>query len=73
MLQYELQKIIDETTGERKVSSFLARNPNIIRWAVCRTGGHSTYVLREFPFGSRYKADFIVANSYSGVWEVNLI
>lgn len=73
MLQQEFEKILDETRGEGQISSFLARNPNIIRWAVCKTGGHSTYVLKEFPFGSKYKADFVVPMSYSGMWEVNLI
>ncbi|GAT62215.1 Shedu anti-phage system protein SduA domain-containing protein [Paludibacter jiangxiensis] len=73
MLSKELQSILAETKGEGEISSFLAHNPNLIRWAVCRTGGHSTYVLKEFPFGSKYKADFVVPMSYSGAWEVNII
>jgi hypothetical protein len=73
MLQTEIQKIIDEKRGEREIASFLSKNPNIIRWAVCKTGGHSTYVIKEFPLGSNYKVDFIVPMSYSGVWEINLI
>lgn len=73
MLENEITQIINNSTGEREISTFLARNPNIMRWAVCRTGGHTNYVIKEFPFGSRYKADFVVPMSYSGVWEVNLI
>ncbi len=73
MLEREIIDIIKNTTGERSLSDFLSRNPNIIRWAVCRTGGHKNYVIKEFPFGSKYKADYVVPTSYSGVWEVNLI
>ena len=31
------------------------------------------YVLHEFPIGIGYKADFVVAYSYSGTWEVHFI
>lgn len=70
--EQQLLKCIQEG-GERKVSQFLAKNPSILRWAVCRTGGHSTYIVKEFPFGSNFKADFVVAMSYSFAWEVYLI
>jgi hypothetical protein len=73
MLEKRLKRILDGRTGERGVSRFLAKYPEIVRWAFCDTGGHSTYVVREFPFGSRYKADFVVPTSYSGQWEVHLI
>jgi hypothetical protein len=69
----ELKDILSKTEGEREISSFLSKHPELIRWAVCRTGGHTTYVIKEFPFGSHYKADFIVPFSYSGAWEVHLI
>jgi hypothetical protein len=68
-----IDNILGNTTGERDVAKFLADNPVVMRWAVCKTGGHMTYVLKEFPFGSQYKADFVVPMSYSGMWEVNLI
>lgn len=73
MLKQELDSIIKNTSGERKAMDFLSKNPSIIRWAVCRTGGHSTYIVKEFTFGSNFRADFIVAMSYSGVWEIHLI
>jgi hypothetical protein len=73
MLEKQIEEILEKDSGERKVSNFLAKNPQVIRWAVCRTGGHSAYVLKEFPFGSNYKADFVVLTSYSGAWEINLI
>jgi len=59
--------------GERGVSRFLAEHPAIVRWAFCSTGGHSTYVVKQFPFGSHYRADFVVPMSYSGVWNLHMI
>lgn len=65
--------ILEHTTGERDIAKFLTEYPVIVRWSVCKTGGHMTYVLKEFPLGSQYKADFVVPMSYSGMWEVNMI
>jgi hypothetical protein len=72
-LEKELSRILNNTTGERGVSRFLAKHPSIVRWAFCLTGGHRTYVVKEFPFGSHYLADFVVPLSYSGMWEVHMI
>jgi hypothetical protein len=36
-------------------------------------GGHCRYVFREFPLGSTYVADFVLLNSYSGVWEIKFV
>ncbi len=69
----QLQRIINQSTGEREVAQFLALHPEIVRYSVTKTAGHSAYVLKEFPFGSHYKADLVVLTSYSGVWEVHLI
>ncbi len=73
MLRKQLQTILENSSGERKVIKFLARHPDIVRWAFCRTGGHSTYVVKEYPFGSRYHADFVVPMSYSGAWDVHMV
>jgi len=73
MLSERLQRILTKSEGEREIIKFLAKHPEIVRWAFCLTGGHSTYVLKEFPFGSRYRADFVVPMSYSGAWEVHMI
>lgn len=75
MTDYEdqLKAIIANGGGEREVMAFLAKYPFLVRWAVCKTGGHSTYILKEFPFGARFKADFVVAMSYSFAWDVHLI
>lgn len=73
MLEAQMLEALNSSLGERSICKFLGSHPELIRWSVCKTGGHSTYVLKEFPFGSKYKADFAVAMSYSGAWEVHLI
>ena len=73
LLASKLAEIIGDKKGERDVTQFLAENPQILRWAVCRTGGHCTCVVKEFPFGSSFRADFVVVTSYSNNWEVHLI
>lgn len=73
MREDRLKQILNTTNSERDILGLLSTYPEIIRWAVCRTGGHSTYVVKEFPFGSKYRADFVVAMSYSFGWEVNFI
>lgn len=73
MRKEDFEKILNESEGERAAAEFLAKNAEILRWSVCRTGGHSNYVLKEFPFGSRYKADFVVLTAYSGVWDIHFI
>lgn len=62
-----------EESGERAIMSFLAKHPELVYWAFARTDGHASFVLKEFPFGSRYKADFVVLYAYSRVWEIHLI
>ena len=37
------------------------------------TGGHTKYLISEFPFGSNHRADFVLAFSYSGTWELHFI
>lgn len=69
----KLQKIIDAGKGEREICAFLAKYPEILRWAVCRTGGHGAWVIKEFPLGSKYKVDFAVITCYSGKWEIHLL
>ncbi len=68
-----LLRVLENSRGERAVGSFLSKHAEVVRWTFCRTGGHETYVVKEFPFGSRFRADFVVAMSYSGAWEVHMI
>jgi hypothetical protein len=72
-LERQLSKILNSKNGERPVHGFLGKNPKLVWLAICKVGGHSTYVVKEFPFGSRHKADFVVAQSASGHWEIHLI
>ena len=69
----DFRAILDGATGERAVSEFLGRKPHVLYWSLCRIGGHTRFVFREFPLGSSYVADFAVLNSYSGVWEVKFV
>lgn len=69
----EFEALLDGGSGERGLSELLGRKPQLLYWALCRMGGHSRYVFREFPLGNTYVADFAVLNSYSGVWEVKFV
>lgn len=73
MIKDGLSKVIESNSGEHEVTNFLAKHPNIVRWAFSKTGGHSAFVLKEFPFGCNYRADFVVLMSRSGAWEVHMI
>lgn len=53
--------------------AFLAAHPEIVYWGFARTCGHASYVLKEFPFGSNFRADFVVLHAYSGAWEVHFV
>jgi len=72
-LKRKLLHILDSYAGERKVHQFLKQNAAIVFWAFSRMGGHQGFVIAQFPFGSKYVADFVVLFSYSGAWEVHFI
>lgn len=71
--QSALSSMLDCATGERQLLRFFAKHPHAIYWTLCRMGGHCRYAFREFPLGSTYKADFVLLNSYSGVWEIKFV
>lgn len=73
MLIDDLNSALKALDGERDVAAFLRKNPEVVLWAFCKRGGHSMFVLHEFPIGITYKADFVVPFSYSGTWEVFFI
>jgi hypothetical protein len=73
MIEPELREIIENGLGEHAVMNYLAKHPSVVRWAFSKTGGHSAFVLKEFPFGCRYRADFVVLTSRSGAWEIQMI
>jgi hypothetical protein len=69
----EFVAFLNADKGERGISDFIANRPQILYWTFCRAGGHCRFVFREFPLGSQYKTDYVILNSYSGVWEVMFI
>lgn len=64
---------LDDQRGERGISEFIKENPEALYWTFCRVSGHCRFLFREFPLGSQYIADYVILNSYSGVWEVMFI
>jgi Domain of unknown function (DUF4263) len=58
---------------ERSAKAFFKNNPNLVYYKFEKVGGHASYVLSEFPLGSRFKADFVVAVKYSGGWNIHFI
>ncbi len=73
MLANTLQEILNESGGENSAYQFLKKTPALVLWSFVRVGGHSQYLLAEFPIGIRYRADFVILYEYSGGWEVYLI
>lgn len=68
-----LNSLLDTAVNERQLLSFFAKHPHAIYWTLCNQGGHCRYAFKEFPLGSRHVADFVLLNSYSGVWEVKFV
>lgn len=74
MKLYEpLKNAIETDTGERQIHAFLKENPSLVWGLCCNLGGHDDRVISEFKLGTKYRADFIVLHSYSGVWEINFV
>ena len=69
----EFENLLYSLEGEREISSFIKDRPQMLYWSFCRAGGHSRYLFKEFPLGAQYKVDYVILNSYSGVWEVMFI
>jgi hypothetical protein len=69
----DFEEFLDQQKGERGMSSFLEKRPQILYWCLCGTGGHTRFVFREFPIGTQYVADYVVVNSYSGLWQVKFV
>ena len=69
----DFQSFLDAQTGERQVADFIRQKPQVLYWALCGRSGHCRFVFHEFPLGSSFVADFVVLNSYSGVWEVKFV
>jgi hypothetical protein len=65
-----LDEVIETATGEREVHRAL----EWYAWVVMKlvTNDHS-FVVSEFSLGGEYKADFVVADYFSGGWEIHFI
>ncbi|EGQ9137403.1 MULTISPECIES: Shedu anti-phage system protein SduA domain-containing protein [Vibrio harveyi group] len=72
MMYEKLKQAIDEK-GERSAMSGIKSCPSTLFWTTVSSGGHSKFVLYEFPLGSKYRADFVVVWSCSGKWEITFI
>jgi hypothetical protein len=72
MLEPQFLHILETGKGERPVKRFLKK----YAWVVAERFhkiAHATYVVSEFPFGSDYRADFVVLGGFSGGWEIHFI
>ncbi len=66
----DLDHVITTAEGEREVHRALEWYP----WVVMKlVTGDQSFVVSEFVLGSEYKADFIVADCFSGGWELHFI
>lgn len=71
-LEPEFLCILKTGRGERLVRNFLKKRAWIVAESFHKiTDAH--YVVCEFPFGSDYRADFVVLGGYSGGWEIHFI
>jgi hypothetical protein len=68
-LTTEFDSLLRSATCERPVLAWLKRHPIVLT----RTIPFGHYVTSEFPFGSDYKADFVVLAPYSGGFDVYFI
>ena len=72
-LKDKLVNILDQTKGEREIHAFLKEEPLLVWATFMRCGGNSDYVIPEFSLGGKYKADFVVMQSFSGGWNIAFI
>jgi Domain of unknown function (DUF4263) len=62
-----------ENGDEGSAKQFLRHNASLVYYKFETIGGHAEYVLCEFPLGSSFVADFVVAVKYSGAWNIHFI
>lgn len=72
-LKKDLIELLNKTQGERKIHAFLKKEPLLV-WATFMTcGGHADYVIPEFRFRDKFRADFVVMQSFSGGWNISFV
>lgn len=72
MVRDELQTILDDSTGERKLCAFLKKHPWILLHSMT-TIGDASGLIAEFPLGNQFKVDFLILAPFSGAFELRLI
>jgi hypothetical protein len=72
-LKNRLVKVLDQTKGEREIHAFLKEEPLLVWATFMNSGGHSNYVIPEFSLSGKYRADFVVMQSFSGGWNIAFI
>ena len=65
----ELTNILESGEGERPLLGWLKENPLVLTHTLrfCR------YAAAEFPFGTDFRADFVVLGPFSGGFDVHFI
>jgi hypothetical protein len=72
MLANTLEEILRKSSGERAIYQLLKKNPVLVLWSFHKIGGHSQYVLADFPIGIRYRADFVIPLEVPGITVVRM-
>ncbi len=72
-LKDRLVEVLDQTKGEREIHAFLKEEPLLVWATFMNCGGNSDYVIPEFSLSGKYRADFVVMQSFSGGWNVAFI
>ncbi|NER23910.1 MAG: DUF4263 domain-containing protein [Symploca sp. SIO1C2] len=73
LLKDKLIDSLEQAKGEREIHSFLKEEPFLVWHTFMRSGGHSSYVIPEFSFAGKYRADFAVMQSFSGGWNIAFV
>lgn len=73
MLREKLIQALNSSEGERDVSRYIRQHAAVLLWTFVSTGGHSKYVVPEFQFGNKYRADFVIVWSCSRKFKVHFI
>jgi Domain of unknown function (DUF4263) len=68
----ELERLLDSTTSERPILGWVKKNASVLPHTM--TGcAIPSYVVAEFPFGSDFRADFVMIGPFSGGCDVHFI
>jgi len=71
-LEKKLSELLDTSSNEREIHSFLKENPLIIRNTFA-TSWNYAQVFSEVWFGTDYRVDFLVLCANSGSWSAHMV